>query len=150
MGLTVLERLQDIAHLQGIEVRKHQLPVKIRGLYYEDGNYRSITINTDVRTAREEVGVMAEEIGHSVVGGSDLLFPDGTDPVIRRKAELRARHYGYNVVLPAKFLIQSFKKGMEVWDIAEEYGVTEEFVSEAVSSYVAKGLIPEFGFCEEC
>lgn len=143
MGLMVLEKLQDIAYLQNISVRKYTLPKKMRGLYFEEGNYRFITINTDVKTVPEEVGVMAEEIGHSVVGGGDLFFPDGTDPIIKRKAEFRARHYGYSLVLPVKFLMQSLKQGMEVWDIAEEYGVTEDFVKEAIVSYVSKGLIPD-------
>ena len=141
MGQTVLEKLHNIAYLQNIEVRKYALPKRMRGLYFEEENFRFITINTDVTSASEEVCVMAEEIGHSVVGGGDLLFSDGTDPILKRKAELRARHYGYNLVLPAKFLIQSLTRGMEVWDIAEEYGVTEAFVKEAIAANITKGLI---------
>lgn len=148
MGLTVLEKLQDIAYLQNIEVDRFDLPKRIRGLYYEEGNYRSITINTNVNSVNEEVDVMAEEIGHSVIGGGDLFFPEGADPVIKQKAELRAKNYAYNLVLPAKKLLNALFEKWEMHEIAEEYCVTETFVNEAIESYKYKGLIPEYVYCE--
>ena len=71
--------------LQKIEINRFDLPHRIRGLNYEEGNYRAITINTSVKTTNEEVDVMAEEIGHSVIGGGDLFFPEGVDPVVKQK-----------------------------------------------------------------
>lgn len=149
MGLTVLERLQDIAYLQNIEVGRYALPKKIRGLYYEEGNYRSITINSSVTTTNEEVDVMAEEIGHSVVGGGDLFFPDGADPGFKRKAEYRAKAYAYNLVLPARELIHAMKSEKEIYEIAEEFCVTECFVNEAIACYKCKGLIDNINIDEE-
>ena len=144
MSLTILENLQDIAYLQNIEVGKYVLPEKVRGLYYEEGKFRSITINKIVDTIAEEVAVMAEEIGHSVIGGGDLFFPDGVEPVRRRKAELRAKDYAYNLVLPFKKLSRALEQSMDIWEIAEEFCVTEGFVYEAIESYRVKELLPQF------
>lgn len=149
MELSVLEQLQDIAYLQNIEVGRYPLPEKIRGLYYEEGTYRSITINSTVTTINEEVDVMAEEIGHSVIGGGDLFFPGGVDPVVKRKLELRAKDYAYNLVIPAKELLQVMNSGKDIHEIAEEFSVTECFVQEAIASYRCKGLMREHGCDEE-
>lgn len=54
MGLTVLEKLQDITYLQNIKVGRYELPEKTRGLYYEESNYRAITINSSVTTINED------------------------------------------------------------------------------------------------
>jgi len=144
MHLSLLEKLQDIASLQNIEIGRFNLPKKVRGLYYEEGTFRSITINSDVTTITEEADVLAEEIGHSVVGGGDLFFPDGTDPVLKRKAELRAKAYAYNLLVPVKRLIEVIKEKTCIYDIAEELNVTETFVKEAMDSYKIKGLVENF------
>jgi len=71
---------------------------------------------------------MAEEIGHCVVGGGDLLFPDTIDPALKRKSELCAKNYGYNLVLPVKSLISALIEGTKMWEIAEIFSVTEKLV----------------------
>lgn len=88
----------------------------------------------------EEVDVMAEEIGLSVIGGGDLLFLEGVDPVVNRKAELRAKLYAYNLVLPVKDLVKSLKSLMAINEIADAYCVTPCFVKEAIVSYQVKWL----------
>lgn len=47
---------------------------------------------------------MAEMIVHSIFGCGDPVFPCGVDPVVNRKAELRANQYAYNLVIQAKEL----------------------------------------------
>jgi len=148
MALTVLEKLQDIAFLQSIEINRYALPERLRGLYFEENSYRTITINTSVDTEAEEVDIMAEEISHSVVGGGDLLFNNKIDEVIKRKAELRSKNNAYNLVVPAKKLLYYLKQQLELWEIAEEFSCTEKFVSEAIEAYKCKGLIPQFIDCE--
>jgi len=143
MGLAILEQLHDIAYLQNIQVNKYALPMRLRGLYYEEGNYRTISINSNVTTLSEEVDVMAEEIGHSVWCGGDLFFPNSADPILKLKSEHNAKAYAYNLVLPVNTLVEALKNQMEIWDIAEEFGCTEVFVREAMECYVRKGLIPQ-------
>jgi len=141
MGLTTLEQLQNIAYLQNIQVNKYALPMRLRGLYYEEGNYRTISINSNVTTPSEEVDVMAEEIGHSVWCGGDLFFPNSADPILKLKSEYNAKAYAYNLVLPVNKLMDSLKNEMEIWDIAEEFGCTEVFVREAMEGYTRKGIL---------
>lgn len=152
MELSVLERLHEMAFLQNIEVVRHDLPERVCGLYFEEGACRSITINSAVKTAGEEVGVMAEELGHSVFGGGDLFFPGGVDPVLRRRAELRAKNYAYRLVLPPKKLEKALKSGAALFEIAEQFSVSEDFVENAVEAYRLKGLIcqaaPRLAVCD--
>ena len=146
MALSVLDKLQDIAILQNIEISRYPLPNKVRGLYYEEGSFRSIIINTSVETINEEVDVMAEEIGHSVIGGGDLFFPEGVDPVVKRKLEQRAKNYAYNLALPAKVLLEVLKEGKTLHEISEDFCVTECFIQEAIEAYTIKGLIPNHDY----
>ena len=142
MGLSVLERLYELAFLQNIEVVKYDLPERVCGLYFEKGALRTITINNAIRTSGQEAAVMAEEIGHSVVGGGDLVFPGGADPVFRKRAEIRAQYYAYVLVLPVKKLKRALSRGETPYEIAEEFGLSEDFVRCAIKAYSAKGFFP--------
>jgi hypothetical protein len=144
MGLTTLEQLQDIAYNQNIDIERYILPQKVRGLYFEEKNIKVITINKDVSTEEEETCVMAEEIGHSIIGGGDLFFPNGVDPVLRIKAEKRAKGWAYNKLLPFNNLKIRLKQQIDLWEIAEEFSLTLDFVEEAIIYYQQKGLIPSY------
>lgn len=84
---------------------------------------------------------MAEELGHSVVGGGDLLFGN-MDYVTKRKLEQRARGWAYNRLLPPKPLLRLLKRDFPLCEIAEEFDVTENFVRSAIEYYVQKGDLP--------
>lgn len=144
MSLTILEQLYNKASLQDIQVYRHDLPERIRGLYIEHGDFKSITINNCVNTQAEEVDIMAEEIGHFIVGGGDLLLNNSVDSVNKRKYELKAKCQGYKLIIPPAELYEFLLDEVPVWEIAEYYECTETFVLEAIECYKTKGLLPSY------
>jgi len=144
MALTEYEQLCDTAYAQLIDVFEHALPARVRGLYYEDGLIKSITINKGIDTGAEKLCVLAEELGHSFYGGDFIhgALPDA----LKRKIERLARVWAYKRLLPAKKLLAALKDPCynNNCEIAEEFGVTEEFLCEATEYYKVGGIIPPF------
>lgn len=144
--MIVDERLIKDIHIQKIDLITYSLPARVSGLYFEDITTKAITINSRLETKAERNSIVAEELGHSVIGGN-LLF-GGLDKVSKRKLENRGRAWGYNYMLPAKQLIRRLKAQTELWEIAEEFDVTVEFVQNAILCYQQKGLLPTYACAE--
>lgn len=139
--LTLLEQLETAAQRQAVDLKEYPLPERVRGLYFEEGSRRIITLNTALPSQAEACCVMAEELGHCAVGGGDLLFGD-LDPVLCRRAELRARGWAYRRLLPPRTLLRLLQNDTPLCDIAERFGVTEDFVESAVGYYEQSGDLP--------
>ena len=148
MALSTFERLEQAAYDQSIEVFTAALPERLRGLFYDDGCIRVITLSAAIRTAAERLSTLAEELGHHVVGGGNILF--GNIPyAARRQIEARARAYAYGILMPVARLLPYLRRNEPYWDIAEEFEVPQYFVEEAVKYYCTKGLIPYLGVWDE-
>ena len=148
MPMSMYERLEQAAFDQSIEIFTAALPERLRGLFYDDGNCRIITLSSAIRTAAERLVVLAEELGHHIIGGGNILF--GNLPqAVRNQLENRARAYAYGILLPVAKLLPYLRRNEPYWDIAEEFGVMQEFVEDAVDYYRTKGLIPCFGIWDE-
>ena len=148
MALTKFERLEQAAHDQSVEIFTAALPERIRGLFYDDGCIRIITLNSAIRTVAIRLATLAEELGHHVVGGGNILF--GNLPYhIRCRIEARARAYAYGILLPIAKLLPRLRRNEAYWEIAENFEVPQDFVEEAIRYYSSKGLIPYWGVWDE-
>lgn len=150
MAMTQYEQFCDTAYAQLIDVFEHALPERVRGLYYEDEMLKVITINKDMETMAEKLCVLVEELGHSIYGGNLVLglIPDN----LRRKYERQARVWAYKKLLPAKKLIRALQDPYYInnlYEIAEDFDVTEEFLTEAIEHYQTTGTIPTFNNWDE-
>lgn len=132
-GLSVLERLQVIADLQ-------HSSGKISPARKDPGECitKKAPFDTSPSThlwklSMRKLMSWQRKIGHSVMGGGDLLFPGGVDPVVKLKAELGAKQYAYNLVLPVIDLLKSMKEQMNINEIADCFCVTPCFVKEAIA-----------------
>jgi len=148
MALSKYERLEQAAYDQSIEIFTAALPERLRGLFYDDGNIRVITLSSAIRTAAERLVVLAEELGHHIVGGGNILFGN-MSPYMRRRIELRARAYAYGILLPIAKLLPYLRRNEPYWDIAESFDLPQDFIEEAVEYYSNKGLIPYWGVWDE-
>lgn len=88
---------------------------------------------------QEEKVCLAHEIGHCETGSfynSQMQFD------IRRKHEYKANRWAVHTLLPIDDFKLAMKKGnIEVWQLAECFGVTEEFVKLAHYVYTCEGLL---------
>ncbi len=128
--MTKIERLLEYAESKGHEVIYDDLP-EVKSISIKDG---VCFIGVDLHlTVAEENVCLAHELGHCETGGFYCRY---SPCEVREKYENRANNWAIKKLVPKDELIAAIKRGyVEKWELAEEFGVTEEFVVKAVSYY---------------
>lgn len=124
-----LNALYDFATMQDLST--YSVPLKsAMSLSFPDG---TIGISSDRIRAADEKVCLAHEIGHCVTGS----FYNINSPLdVRGQHEYRANKWAYQHLLPYNDLIAAVKEGItETWEIAEYFGLPEEFTIEAIAYY---------------
>lgn len=137
--------LYDIAREQNIEVV--EWPLHQNGsisLMDDDGNC-VIGIDESVMDgdALERVH-MGHELGHCMTGS---FYSIHTAVDCRRRHENRADKWAIRELIPVDDLDQAVADGhSEIWDLAEHFGVTEQFMKKAVCYYTHGNVAAELYF----
>lgn len=114
---------------EGIEIYENNYIGKLKGLYVDN----TITINTDLKTNKDKICVLAEELGHYHTSYGNII--DQSD-IRNRKQERRARAWSYKKLVGLMKIINAFKAGVRNrYELAEYLNVTEEFIEEAIEYY---------------
>lgn len=89
-------------------------------------------------TAQERVH-LAHELGHCETGSFYNLY----SPLdIREKQEKRADFWAVRRLVPAEEFRFALSRGVvEIWELAEYFDVTEDFIRKAVEIYKAKNIL---------
>ncbi len=114
------------------------LIVKEADLRTKDGFCKGnrIAINKMLATNIEKKCVLAEEIGHYETTTGDIT--DQTK-IENRKQELKARRYGYNLLIEPIDFVYAFKNGAyNKYEIADLLKVTEEVLEDIISDFKMK------------
>lgn len=86
-----------------------------------------------LRTLSEEKTKLGHEIGHCATGS---FYNENAALDIRRKHENRADKWAIKKLVPKRELDAAVADGCtELWDLAERFGVTEDFMRKAVCWY---------------
>ena len=72
------------------------------------------------------------ELGHCMTGA---LYCEHSPLFTQEKCEYRANRWAIRNFIPKQVLIDYFKKGYQMWEIADEMEVTEEFLWQAYYHY---------------
>ena len=76
---------------------------------------------------------LAEEIGHHETSSGNILYQD---VINYRKQELTARKWAYEKIAPLDKIVTAIDSGCdEVWSLAEQFDVDEDFMREALKHY---------------
>lgn len=121
-----------------VEADSKGLITREKPLLCNDGRIKGnkIAIRQDIKTTKEKACVLAEELGHYYTTVGNIL--DQTDAA-NRKQELQARMIAYNKMIGLQGIIHCYKKGCHnLYEMAQELNVTEEFLNEALIAYEAK------------
>ena len=103
-------------------------PMINKGLY-ADG---CIWIREDLLT-KEKYCMLAEELGHYETSEGDIL---NQDIISNRKQELTARRWAYETIVPRELIENVVRNGYtEVWDIADQLDLDENFLKDALEYY---------------
>ena len=125
-------RLYNIAEKSGITVERFDL--KQNGsVSVKNGQNLYVALDNDIGGAKEKV-CLAHEIGHCVT----LSFYNVYSPLdVREKHEKRARNWAIKTLIPKTSFKTALKKGYDnVYSLAEYFGVTADFMQEAVQYYL--------------
>ena len=140
-----IRSLYDFAKQQNIEVFDFSLPETASMSVMEDNGRCYIGMDGSVRDggAQERVH-LSHEIGHCVTG-SFYNIHAAVD--CRQRHENRANKWAIAALIPVEELDDAIADGCtEVWELADRFGVTEEFVRKAVCYYVHGNLAAELYF----
>ena len=137
--------LYDFAEQQNIEVIP--FPMEKSGsmsIMLEDGSC-IVGMDASIRDGDTQERVhLGHELGHCVTG-SFYNIHAAIDH--RQRHENRANKWAIQTLIPVEALDDAIAEGCtEVWELAERFQVTEEFIRKAVCLYVHGNLAEELYF----
>lgn len=137
--------LYEIAEQQNIEVIQHpMLENGSMSIMLDDGTCY-IGIDASVRDGGPQERVhLGHELGHCVTGSFYNIYA-AIDH--RRRHENRADKWAIQHLIPAEKLDEAITNGCtELWELADHFGVTEDFIKKAVCYYVHGNVATELYF----
>ena len=137
--MTTLERLYEQARVEGIAVKNFPLPKTISTAVRIDGRYYIGIDRSRLETSYEEAECLAHELGHC---RTDSFYPLGASH--RKKLENKAEEWAILRLISFKRFLLALKSGCrEVWEFAEELGISYPFAEKVVRYYLTK-LTPQY------
>lgn len=140
-----IQSLYDLARQQNIEVLPY--PMKETGsmsIMLDNGKCY-IGMDASVRDGDVQERVhLGHEMGHCLTGSFYSIY---TAIDCRQRHENKADKWAVQQLIPVEALDDAIADGCtEVWELAERFGVTEEFIRKAVCWYVHGNLAAELYF----
>ena len=140
-----IQALYDIARQQNIEVFDYPMARCGSMSVMTDSGACYIGIDPSIKdgSTRERVH-LSHELGHCVTGSFYNIYAAVDN---RRRHENRADKWAIRQLIPVEALDDAIAGGCtEVWELAEHFGVTEDFIRKAVCCYVHGNLATELYF----
>lgn len=128
--------LYNYADKENINISYTNELKKTNGLYMKIDNEDYILLDNNLDGIDEKMA-LAEEIAHYEVGVTPTLpySNDYYNMLIRSKNEFKAFKWMANEIIPKSKLKSFLKQNMSKFEIAEELGITVEFVEKAYKLY---------------
>lgn len=140
-----IRALYDLAKQQNIEVLPFPMPDNgSMSIMLDDGSC-CIGMDEGIRDGGVQERVhLGHELGHCVTG-SFYNIHAAID--CRQRHENRADKWAITQLIPVDDLDEAVAEGYtELWELADRFGVTEEFVKKAVCYYVHGNVATELYF----
>ncbi len=140
-----LSSLYRLAEKKNIPVLRCALPLTGSLSVCDDDGSCFIGIDPAIQDGgvRERVH-LSHELGHCVTGS---FYNRYAAMDLRRKHENRADRWAVRRLIPASALDDAVASGCtELWELAEHFGVTEEFMRKAVCLYTHGNMAAELYF----
>lgn len=143
--MIALSKLYQIAEEENIEVDCFDLEKRDALSMMDDDGNCYIAINPyKLRSTQEEKEKLAHELGHCITGS---FYNVHATVEYRQRHENRADKWAVKQLIPADELDAAVANGCsEIWELAEHFGVTEQFMRNAVCYYVHGNLATELFF----
>ena len=139
--MTRYEELCDQADTEQIEI--HHVDINVPGMcasYIRAKGRRCIFLKKNA-TTDQNLCWLAEELGHHFTGSDRFMRYDCPEDW---KDEARARRWAHSRLLSPDAIRIAARNTDDIYEIADVLSVTVDFLTEAISDYVTKGLWPSF------
>lgn len=132
--MTNVLELYDLAEQHGTQVYWFSLETaESLSMPLADGSCAIAMDPWCLDTLASETVKLAHELGHCETGA---FYNRYAARDVRQKYENRANHWAYKKLVPEHELIEAISKGYrEPWELAEYFGVTEDFIRGAWEYY---------------
>ena len=140
-----IQRLYDFAKQQNIGVFPFPLPETGSLSLISDNGTCFIGMDDSVRDGDVQERVhLGHELGHCVTGSFYNIYA-AVD--CRQRHENKADKWAVLTLIPVEELDNAIAEGCtEVWELADRFGVTEDFIRKTVCYYVHGNLAAELYF----
>lgn len=140
-----LQNLYAFAKQQNIGIFRHPLPETGSLSLQTEGGSCCIGLDPEVLDGNVQERVhLGHELGHCATGS---FYSIHTAVDCRQRHENRADKWAVQILIPVEELDNAIAEGCtEVWELAERFGVTEEFIRKTVCYYVHGNLAAELYF----
>ena len=129
-----MQQLLEIAEAENIAVEYKRFKSAINGMYLQMPDcqpviFLSLKVHSDYRLHR---CVLAEELGHHFTSSGERIAKKHhsmQDRLSIDKCEYKALRWAANQLVPENDLLDAITSGVEeLWELAEEFDVTEEMM----------------------
>ena len=140
-----IRNLHEFAKQQNIEVLSYPMPENgSMSVMLEDGKCVIGMDDSVLDGGIQERVHLSHELGHCVTGSFYNIYA-AIDH--RQRHENRANKWAIQALVPVEELDNAIAEGCtEVWELAERFQVTEDFIRRAVCFYVHGNLAEELYF----
>ena len=143
--MRTLQEIYHIAKKKNIIVDRFALRKREALSLMEENGDCFIAIDPDkIANETEERTKLSHEIGHCSTGA---FYNQYSNYDCRQRHENKADKWAVKYLIPVEDLDTAVANGCtEIWELAEHFGVTEQFMQKAVCYYVHGNLATELYF----
>lgn len=130
-----LQELYRIAHEQNVMVDYFPLKKREALAIMDDAGQCAIAIDPHkIRSEFDERNKLVHELGHCCTGS---FYNQYSNYDCRKRHENRADKWAIERLIPFDDLVEAFASGhWDIWDLADYFNVTEEFIKKAVCFHI--------------
>ena len=122
--------IYEVIESYGIEIKEINFPLGQKGLFYQDDENKIIFISNLLSLYEKRVAAVHELLHALLHENTGALYLSNT--IWEDKVEYEARLYTSRLLIPKDKLIELLRMEYSIYDIAEEFQVTEELLRVAI------------------
>lgn len=128
INLSKIEQLEQEISDDNIDLVNYPFKSeRLKGITYINKGKKCIGINKSIESSSKRLEILNEEYTHCQLTAKDISCD--------RAEENKARFKSYQKLVPLSKLIESYQKSLNLYEMAEDIGITYEYLIECLEAY---------------